>query len=664
MRILACLIVSIFLLASTPSANAQWSANTSVNTPICVFGSTQYNQASTSDGNGGAIVAWQDARTGGVYDIYAQRVNSSGNVQWTANGIVICSATDIQANPSIIGDGAGGAIITWWDRRGGSVHDIYAQRVDANGAVQWTANGVAICTSTGDKGFPELVSDGSGGAIITWSDSRNPSQAYDIYAQRINSSGTVQWTADGVLVCTASINQFSPAIVSDGSGGAIMAWEDNRSGNYDIYAERINSSGVSQWTANGVAICAASNDQISAALVSDLNHGAIIVWNDSRNGATATDIYAQRILSAGSVSWTANGVALCVASNNQSLPQIITDGSGGAIVTWNDIRSGSDYDVYAQAIDGTGATQWTANGTIVCAQTGDQKNPRLVADGNGGAVFAWQDSRNGSLDLYALLINGGGGPEWTSTGVLVCDAANNQQNPVVTTDGNGGAIVAWEDYRNNSIIPDVYASRLTFDGVLPVELTSFKASTGPSTVSLIWATSTEKDNYGFEVERQTPTHPSPFQGEGDGGQQWSRVGFVEGAGTSTSPREYTFTDRNLSPGKYSYRLKQIDRNGEFTYSKSVRADILVPRELTLQQNYPNPFNPSTTIEFTIPEDGKASLKVYDAAGREVATLVDEEMKAGVTQKAVFDASQFSSGVYFSKLSFNGKQAISKMLVAK
>jgi len=174
-------------------------------------------------------------------DIYAQRVNSSGVVQWTANGVAICTAADDQRSPQIISDATAGAIITWYDGRGGSNNDIYAQRVNSAGAVQWATNGVAIRTGFYDQLYPQITSDGSGGAIITWQDYRGVS--YDAFAQRINSAGAVQWTANGVALCTASGDQLYPQITSDGSGGAIITWTDGRSGLTDIYAQRVHSGG-------------------------------------------------------------------------------------------------------------------------------------------------------------------------------------------------------------------------------------------------------------------------------------------------------------------------------------------------------------------------------------------------------------------------------------
>src|SRR5881296_3221526 len=140
-----------------------------------------------------------------------------------------------------------------------------------------------------------------------------------------------QWTADGVALCTAANDQGAPQITADGAGGAIVTWRDLRSGRGDIYAQRVNAAGAPQWTADGVALCTAANNQNAPQITADGAGGAIVTRRDLRSGRG--DIYAQRVTAAGAPQWTADGVALCTAANNQNAPQITADGAGGAIVT-------------------------------------------------------------------------------------------------------------------------------------------------------------------------------------------------------------------------------------------------------------------------------------------------------------------------------------------
>jgi Secretion system C-terminal sorting domain len=197
---------------------------------------------------------------------------------------------------------------------------------------------------------------------------------------------------------------------------------------------------------------------------------------------------------------------------------------------------------------------------------------------------------------------------------------------------------------------------------LPVELASFSATSQRTDATLQWKTATEINNYGFEVERE-PLPSPPLTGEGT--QGWAKVGFVEGSGTTNSPKTYSFTDSDVPPGNYSYRLKQIDHNGAFKYSAEIEVAIAAaPKVFELSQNFPNPFNPSTNIQFTVPADGRVMLKVYNTLGQEVATLFDGVAAAGQYNQATFDASRLASGIYFSRLEFGGKMQIKKMLLLK
>jgi hypothetical protein len=269
--------------------------------------------------------------------------------------VALCTAAGNQCYPTSVSDGAGGAIVTWDDYRSGDYGDIYAQRISAVGAVQWAANGIGLCIATGDQYAPTITSDGAGGTIVTWHDYRSGGGNGDIYAQRISADGTVQWPANGVALCAATSNQWNPTIVSDGAGGAIVTWEDYRSGDYgDIYAQRISAGGAVQWTTDGVALCTATGYQFDPTSVSDGAGGAIVTWSDYRSGGDYGDIYAQRITVAGAVQWAANGAGLCTATRQMYGPTITSDGAGGAIVSWHDYRSTSNLDIYAQNVKANG----------------------------------------------------------------------------------------------------------------------------------------------------------------------------------------------------------------------------------------------------------------------------------------------------------------------
>ncbi len=220
-----------------------------------------------------------------------------------------------------------------------------------------------------------------------------------------------------------------------------------------------------------------------------------------------------------------------------------------------------------------------------------------------------------------------------------------------TTDGTSVKASGLTSFSDFAIAAD------SVNNPLPVELTSFVAEINGRNVELKWITSSEINNAGFDVERRTV-----------GSEVWTKLGFVNGNGTTSQVRSYSFTDRNVANAKYNYRLKQTDFNGNYTYydlSNEVIAGI--PEKFALSQNYPNPFNPSTLINYDIPFEGKVSLKVFDMSGKEVASLVNEVKSAGF-YSVRFDASGIQSGVYFYKLAGesngNSFSAVKKMMLVK
>lgn len=465
-----CLLLLSLVKVST--ATAQWSNSSTTNNLIALAGMSDYKngQQAVSDGAGGAIIVWYDDRNGLFNaDIYAQRINAAGVVQWTANGVAITNASNDQYLPNVVSDGAGGAIIAWQDFRGGvaSNPDIYAQRINAAGVVQWTANGVVICNASNEQFSPAMISDGSGGAIFAWQDARTAGNQ-DIYAQRINASGSVQWAANGVVISAASNSQSTPSIASDGAGGGIISWQDYRSGgNSDIYAQRINSSGAVQWAADGVSVSSATGDQYFTSIVSDGSNGAIIAWEDFRSGIS--DIYAQRINGTGAAQWTADGVAVCTASSYQYSPVIAPDGANGAIITWYDVRNGNQ-DIFAQRVNSGGTPQWFLNGVAVSTTPETQTVPAIIADGAGGAIITWQDQRNGSSngDVFAQRLTAAGATQWTSNGVAIGNSnSRDEYKPKLVSDGTGGAIIAWNAYDiPNYAKADIYAQKVNPNGTL------------------------------------------------------------------------------------------------------------------------------------------------------------------------------------------------------
>lgn len=635
----------LLLILIQVSVIAQWSPNPSINNAVCNFAGNQQNLQLVSDGAGGAILTWEDTRNSST-DIYAQRISATGSLLWAVDGVPVCNAAFNQLTPKLVSDGASGAIITWKDDRNGAgagSYDIYAQRINASGVVQWTADGEVICTASGIQSAQQLIADGAGGAIIVWSDGRSSGSANaDIFAQRINSAGAVLWTANGATVCTASSLQNIPQIVSDGAGGAIVSWEDWRNfSQADIYAQRI-SNGFTSWSFNGVVICSEGNfaQQFNIKMVSDGSGGAIMCWQDNRNFGSNTDLYAQKVNASGLTQWTSNGLVVCNATAIQLSQQIITDGAGGAYLVWEDRRT--DRDIYAQRINTSGASQWTANGIVVCNATGIQEEPQLTKRTSGGAIILWTDSRNSSQqDIYAQAIDAAGAAIWGANGVPVANESHAQFSAQLLTDGTDGAVIAWQDLRSTTDY-DIYASRLFANGLLPIRLLDFTVSNDIKSLTLHWKTDNEINNSGYEIQRSSNT------------TTWTKLDFVAAYISSAGLHEYHWEDRSPLDGKSYYRLKQIDKDGKFDYTKVLRVNRNSLSATVLI--YPNPVREMLHVNFGR-NINTVNVQLYNSQGQLVLTQV-----IMLQSSLQVNVKHLAAGIYSLKIKLPEGESVYKVMI--
>jgi hypothetical protein len=245
------------------------------------------------------------------------------------------------------------------------------------------------------------------------------------------------------------------------------------------------------------------------------------------------------------------------------------------------------------------------------------------------------------------------------------DLSGNEPSPLISTNQNGandassidGFMVRQASGGPNAYIDAIRIGTTWNDAPLPVQINNFNYSKTNNIIYLQWQTVTEVNNYGFGIERK-------YSGPADiSNNSWEKIGFVQGNGNSNSPKYYSFIDKNLLSGYYSYRLKQIDYDGSYTYSDVLKVKVDYKPQILDVKNYPNPFNPITKIYYEIPEDGFVTLKIYNALGKEIKTLINENKIAG-SYEIEFDASGLPTGIYFNVLQVGDKRVIRKMQLIK
>ncbi|MBN2185117.1 MAG: T9SS type A sorting domain-containing protein [Candidatus Krumholzibacteriota bacterium] len=661
---------------------------------VCDTTSTQSGMRIISDGNGGAIIIWSDKRNG-FWNLYAQKINEGGKILWATYGVPITTSELDRSGSTVVTDRAGGAIVTWFDYRNVET-DIFAQRIDSGGNVLWTPEGIPVCDAADHQFYPSMIEDGSGGAIIVWKDDRGVDA--DVYAQRVNSGGLRQWITSGVVVCSAAGNQFPSRIISDSAGGAVVLWLDDRDGNDDLYSQRISGDGACLWAADGLAVCtyAAKQDHGMMAL-SDCGK-IFFTWQDSRNGSDY-DIYAQLAETSGTIEWPTDGVVVCDEINNQSEPHIFSCDPSRLYISWEDERRyPMDSDVYIQKIDTFGyhgyaepviehiedlpedqggwvrmairASDYDMAEETVYPVTGYNVWRRIDSPSEAaylvtrdkydlGVVGSVPSRPLESINVPGVVISSGlamilGLPpgEWESLGFHAATQEKFVNIAAPTRSDSVAGDYNWETYllTAHTTTPSVYFTSLadsaySVDNIPPAQPTGFigEPVIGPPGLLLSWDPNVEPDLWGYYLYRG------------------SNGGFIPGpANYLGSTTDVTFTDNYSQWSSSYYKIAAVDYQGNMSpYA------LLSPENITgedndglpdadyLAQNYPNPFNPHTVIRIGLIGSSDVELGIYNVKGELVRMLVKTFLPSGhyTYSWGGRDAgeSPVSSGIYFYRL---------------
>jgi len=478
----------------------------------------------------------------------------------------------------------------------------------------WPGFGISTDTTKRYQEEQKAISDGNGGLIVIWRDHDN--HAYNVYAQRISSTGELLWGKGAVCVSTSTDTLYGtyPYLVGDGSGGAIIIWQDGHRGDNGLYVQHVTAGGVVQWIPGGVRM--SSSPMSFSDIASDDSAGAYVSMSDTQD-PYQVKCYVQRVGPDGTLLWQSPGVRLSVLAGSQFTPAVAADGTGGAIVAWNDYRSGSS-EIFAQRMTRAGGSLWGANGIPVTSGTGNSWYPRLMEKMNGSSIIAWFRGTT----FWMQKLGPSGQPAWQANGVLAGDTVNFDvySNPLVS-DGAGGAV-----------FPFITASRV----VSAQRIDSTGARRWGPRGLLVYGDAHLKDYLSMATD-----------GRGGGLIAWEN-GY---------PNPY-------SPGSgyvvYDILAQKVNGLGGFgsgPFTAVVPENAPRPFEYGLDQNYPNPFNPSTTIRFSLPITSNVTVVVYDILGRKVRVLVDQPKGAGV-YTVVWDGKNESgwgvaSGVYFLMMRAEG-----------
>ena len=632
--------------------------------------SPQYAPVVAADGAGGALVAWVDSRAGvgaSHFDIYAQHISAGNPPTLLPGDVVLCNAPGQQGGVRIIADDnvPAGAIAVWFDQRGTDLQ-IVAQHLAANGVVDpaWPVNGRILAPAAGSQSSPQLISDGAHGAIVVWADSRFGTTDVDVYAQRVLANGTIDpaWPVEGLPVGSAFGNQIEPQLVTDGAGGAIVTWQDGRSPGDDIYALRVLANGTIDpaWPAIGRIICGAVGQQYGPHLVSDGTGGAVITWYDYRNGVDA-DIYANHVLSDGSLlfSWPLDGAAVSTATGGQQIANIASNGDGGAIITWDDHR-GASHDAYAQGIEQFGFLGFPAAALAAADLTGDQ---------GGNAVIHWDPSyldtrRDTSLVAYDLYRSPPVGPALATGATMTWQLVSTRAaTHAPSYDGTAvaplGVPTQFQVLARNSTGSLHWASSpvtvTTLDNMAPAPPTSFVRYAAAGNASLHWLPSHEPDFASYRLHRLAS--PTATPGPGDLIASPTDTGYVDPGGGGLY---YKISAVDVHGNESIFALAFGGGTADVPGG--------LPAALAFDRPRPDPAREQATFGFAMPREARVILAIYDLSGRRRRTLAEGVLPAGAHELRwdLADASgrALGAGLYFARFECEGSVLTQRIAVIR
>jgi hypothetical protein len=588
------------------------------------------------DYSGRFAVCWRDDRNGSDGDVFMQRFNASG----TAVGANIQANTDvsgaIQQTPSIAMDSSANMALVWEDYRNSSTQDlladVYAQRIDPFGSLQGSNFKVNADTASANQLSPAVATNGNNDFIVAWEDWRNISASKDVYAAAYNSSGTAMGSNFKVGTYAANGEETSPDVAMNRHGKFVVTWNvlfgGYSGGDYDIYAQRFSFPNVSADTSFRVNDDTGNYYQFDPAAAMDSAGDFVIVWTDNRSGYY-WDIFAQRYGPSGSALGSNFEVTSDPPSAEQSWPKVAMSATGSFVVVWEDDRDGNE-DIYAQRYDGSGAAQGSNFKVNSPSASGDQKRPDVAMDYAGNFVVVWQDDRDHSTwgtDVYFRHYDSTGNP--LDVDLRVNDDAGNadQSSPQVARDSAGNFVITWQDFRNDQYNYDVYAQRF--------------------------------DSIGNKIEGNYQVANSNFR---NFGQQ------MPACAVTPSDVFFAWQDNRRARGWDIY-AKVVG----WDWSVVEGEPVTKPSSFELSQNYPNPFNPTTAIRFKVQcskfkVPSRTTLKIYNILGETVKTLVDE-LKSEGSYTVTWDGKdekgeEVASGIYLYRLKVGEYSEVRKMVLLR
>ncbi len=457
----------LIIMAAGP-VSAQWPDDPALNKIICDRMGEQTLPKISMTSDGGCYVSWHDHASGN-YDVYLQRLNGDGQIQWLANGILISNHIQESwiTDYDMAVDGADHAILTFNDSRNGSDRDIYAYRISPAGNFVWGPDGITISANDGFEPDPRVAVTSSGNIVIAWQED------LVVHLRKLTPSGLDVWDPPTITL-TSTYGLSVPRIVPTENDGIILQVLDASGPNYYnpkyIYQHKFDSIGTDLWGGGGVPVSTAGGIAVymKPDLKSDGAGGSYSFWYDTRN--SVHHVYAQHITNGGIPAWTTNGVLVSSAAGqlqmNPSLARIYE--SNDIIVTYKITNTNqSQFGICAQKLNSAGALQWGTDGVTLVPLSDQDRNFATGFKDGDGAIVVYEETPTGGVNsiIKAIKIDGAGSPVWDPSPITICSTMSEKIHFTANGTEAVRVIAVWGDKRGDSS-GDIYLQNINPDGTI------------------------------------------------------------------------------------------------------------------------------------------------------------------------------------------------------
>ena len=632
-----------------PFSFGQWVSNPELNTKIVSDVLNPVNLSAVTDGSGGGFVFWQDAKNDGEKRVYFIHFENDASISFRTDGKRVTSKKGQQVKPVVKYCSDGKAVVLWLGTDETGKSDLYVQKLAPNGSLLWTKTGIKITNTDDDVSDYSLAVDRLGNLYVSYL-SKEPGFLGDfkVMLKKINFDGTPD--SANVLIHRTNNRMSTTQIITDKDIGVFVFWMENIKGKSILMCQHLDWK--LKTSGNQGLLVSLTNKSVSNYSIQSFGKNqAYVCWQYKSN---KKEINQSLISDKLESLWSKNPVL--VVDNLSEKKDVRLFAAGDNFWScWTSDSSGSK-SVFIKNYDSKGKAIPFKQNKLNTFRLDNSFSPAIISDETGGVIVSWFSNKPGSTSpiIFAQRISSTGELLWDKNSITVSSSDHSvKSNLSIIPDLNGGSFVVFKDVRNRK--PGIYAQRIFSNGTYVSQIVGFNAELVKDSVHISWYSANESDSSYYILEKMNYLDTSSTN--------WLAIDtlFTAGEGHLTS---YDYYDEPENAGTYYYRLSHNDALGNSQFSDVARINYIIDSEdIIVAQNDPNPFSDSTRISFYVPKTIYVKVEFFNSSIQKIDEIKRMKYKAG-RHDILFLRNDLEAGIYFYRVTAGNFVEVKKMVIAK